>query len=249
MKKSLLLLVLALGLLTSSFAQDVGEESAKMTADQIINEYIKAIGGAEAWQSLEGMKVVGKISMMGVDYAFVTTMGAPNLMRLDVDIMGQKMVQSFDGETSWHIMPMMGINKPTEMSEAEARQINRNQLLPEFIDYANRGYTVELVDSREIEGVFTQGIRLTDGKDKDQTYYFDLENYVPIMTEVIITEGPMKGSIIETYLSDYTEIGNGMIIPFFNEVRMPQGSQKMTYTKVELNPELEEGFFSMPTNE
>lgn len=249
MKKSLLLLVLALGIFISSFAQDVGEDSAKMTADQIISEYIEVIGGAEAWQSLEAMKVDGKISMMGMDFAFVTTMGAPNLVRLDVDIMGQKMVQSFDGEISWHIIPMLGINKPTEMSELEALQINQNQLVPEFIDYAKRGYNVELVDSRKIEGVVTQGIRLTDGKDKDQIYYFELENYVPIMTEVIVTGGPMKGQSIETYLSDYTEIEDGMMIPFFTEVRTPQGSQKMIYNKVELNPELEEGFFSMPANE
>lgn len=220
-----------------------------MTADQIINEYIEVIGGAEAWQSLEAMKVDGKMAMMGMDFDFITTMGAPNQMRLDVDVMGQKMVQSFDGETSWQIMPMMGINKPTEMTEAEAKQINQNQLVPEFIDYANRGYSVELVDAREVEGVATQGVRLTDGKDKDQTYYFDLENYVPIMMEIVMTEGPMKGTSIQTYLSDYTEIENGMMMPFFTEVRTPQGAQKMTFTKVELNPELEEGFFSMPDKE
>lgn len=82
MKKSLLLLVLVMGLLPSLFAQDVGEESVKMTVDQIINEYIEVIGGAESWQSLEAMKVDGKISMMGMDFAFVTTMGAPNHMHL-----------------------------------------------------------------------------------------------------------------------------------------------------------------------
>lgn len=244
MKKSFLLFALVLGLMPALFAQ---EANTKLTADKIINNYIETIGGVDAWKALKNSRAQGSMNMMGQEFPFTVTSGAPNKMRIDVDIMGQKMTQSFDGETSWHIMPMMGINKPTEMSEAEAKQVNQSELVPEFIDYAERGYTVELVDSREIEGVATQGVRITDGKDKDMTYYFDLENFVPIMMEVVVKEGQMKGATIETYFSDYQNIGDSdLIVPYFMEIKMPMGTQKMTISNMELNVEVEDKFFSMP---
>lgn len=243
MKKSFLLFALVLGLLPALFAQDAN----KLTADEIIDNYIEVIGGADAWKALKNSQSLGKMNMMGQEFAFTATSSSPNKLRIDVDIMGQKMIQSFDGETAWHIMPMMGINKPTQMGEAEAKQVNQNELVPEFIDYADRGYTVELVDSREIEGVQTQGVRITDGKDKDMTYYFDLENFVPIMMETVVKEGQMKGATIETYFSDYQNVGDtDLIAPFFMEIKMPMGTQKMTIMEMKVNVELENDFFSMP---
>lgn len=243
MRKSIFLFALVLGLLPSLLVAQASEDV--MTADQIIEKYAEAIGGAENWLAVKSMRVDGKMMTQGMDFPFVTTMSSPNKMRIDVNIMGQDMVQSFDGETAWQLSPMMGINAPTKMSEVEAKQVNQSELVPEFINYAERGYTVELVDEREIEGVATQGIRLTDGKEKDQTYYFDLENFVPIMMEVTAKDGPFKGASIENYLSDYQEV-NGLMIPFFTEIRNPQGTMKMQFTKIELDVELADDFFSMP---
>lgn len=255
MKKTLLLFALVLGLMPTLFAQEAGAATAseektettasKYTADEIINNYIEAIGGAEAWKAFKNMRSEGKMAMQGQEFPFVVVMGAPNLMRLDVDIMADKMTQSFDGKTAWQIVPFMGINKPTEMSEIEAKDINQNELVPEFIDYAARGYTVELVDTREVEGIQTQGIRLTDGKDKDLTYYFDLENFVPIMTEGVAKYGQFKGATIQQVYSDYQE-AEGVILPFFTEIRLPIGIRQMILTKIESNVEIAEGFFSMP---
>lgn len=243
MKKSLLLFALVLGLLPSLFAQEA--KATTLTADEIASNYIEAIGGADAWKAAKNVRMSGKMAMMGMEMPMTVTMASPNLMRIDVDIMGQKMIQSFDGETPWQVMPMMGINKPTKMAEAEAKQVNQSELVPEFIDYAERGYQIELVDAREIEGVATQGVRIFDDADKDMTYYFDLENFVPIMMEVTVKEGEMKGTSIESFFSDYEEV-DGLIIAHFIELKTPQGSQKMIFDKTEVNAELEDKLFSMP---
>ncbi|PHI18527.1 hypothetical protein CEQ90_17410 [Lewinellaceae bacterium SD302] len=216
-----------------------------MTADQIIDNYIEAIGGAKVWKSTKNMKADGKIMMGGMEFNYVVHTSAPNLMRLDADVMGQTLTQSYDGETAWQINPMMGTSAPSKMSEVEAKQVNQSELVPEFIDYAERGFTVELMDEREVEGVATQGIRLTDGKDKDLTYYFDLENFVPIMAETVIKDGDMKGATATMKFSDYQEV-DGMMMPFFIENSSPQGSVKLITTKVETNVEIEDGFFAMP---
>lgn len=243
MKKSILLFALILGLLPSLLVAQATDDV--MTVDQIIENYVEAIGGAEAWKSTKNMKVDGKLMMGGMEFPYIVHMTAPNLMRLDADVMGQTMTQAFDGETAWQINPMMGTSAPSKMSEVEAKQVNQSELVPEFIDYAERGYTVEMMDEREVEGVPTQGIRLTDGKDKDITYYFDLENFVPIMAETVIKDGDMKGATATMKFSDYQEV-DGMIMAFYVENSSPQGTIKLITTKVETNVEIEEDFFTMP---
>ncbi|MEM9836668.1 MAG: hypothetical protein AAF828_09210 [Bacteroidota bacterium] len=241
MKKSFLLAALVLGLLPSLFAQD-----SKLTADEIIDNYIEVIGGEDAWREVKTVQMEGKMSMFGRDIPATITSGDPNKFRIEMDIQGQKVIQSYDGETPWQIMPMMGITTPTKMSEAEASTVTQTEILPEFIDYANRGYSVEMVDPKEVEGVPTQGIKITDGKKKTMVYYFDTENFVPIMMSMTITEGQAKGSVINSYLSDYEEI-DGKMVATSTEVKMDgQTFQKLTVEKVTFGIELEEGFFSMP---
>jgi hypothetical protein len=157
------------------------------------------------------------------------------------------MIQSFDGETAWQIMPMMGITTATKMKDEEASSVNQAELLPEFIDYEERGYTIELVDAREIEGVATQGVKLSDGKKKTLVYYFDLETFVPIMTSTTIMEGQAKGSVVESYMSEYDEVEGGIIVPFSTEVKIDGKSfQKLVIEKFMINTEMEDGMFSMP---
>ena len=233
---------LILGILPSIFAQ-----ASEFTADELAANYIEAIGGEEAWRKVENMTMEAKSAMFGMDFPTTVSMDAPNRFRLDVNIQGQKMIQSFDGETAWQIMPMMGITTPTKMSEEEATNVNQTELLPEFIDYEKRGYTIELVDAREIEGVATQGVKLSDGKKKTLVYYFDLETFVPIMTSTTVMEGQGKGSLIESYMSEYDEVEGGLILPFSTEVKVDgKLLQKLIVEKVMINTEMEEGMFSMP---
>lgn len=242
MKKSFLLFALVLGFLPSIFAQ-----TADLTVDEIAANYIETIGGEEAWRKVNNMKMEAKSAMFGMEFPTTVSMASPNHFRLDVNIQGQKMIQSFDGETAWQIMPMMGITTPTKMSEEEATAVNQAELLPEFIDYEKRGYTIELADAREVEGVATQGVKLSDGKKKTLVYYFDLETFVPIMTSTTVMEGQMKGSVVETYLSEYDEIEGGIIMPFSTETKIDGKSfSKMTAEKIIINTEMEEGMFAMP---
>lgn len=241
MKKSFLLFALVLGLLPAVFGQ-----AAELTADEIAAKYIEVTGGEEAWRGIKNIQMEAKSAMYGMEFPTLVTMSYPNHFRLDVNIQGQKMIQSFDGETAWQIMPMMGITTPTNMSEEEATSVNQSEVLPEFIDYANRGYTIELADAREIEGVATQGVKLSDGKKKTLVYYFDLETFVPIMTSTTIMEGQGKGSVVDSYMSEYDEV-DGVILPFSTETKIDgQTLMKMTVQKITTNTELEPNLFSKP---
>ena len=73
-------------------------------------------------------------------------------------------------------------------------------------------------------------------------YYFETENYVPIMTETEIQQGPMKGQMSKSTMGDYQEV-EGMYFPF----SINQGGQAMAVKKIEINPTVDTKVFEMPT--
>jgi outer membrane lipoprotein-sorting protein len=61
--------------------------------------------------------------------------------------------------------------------------------------------------------------------------------------------GPAKGQFTETYLSDYREV-DGLTFPFFIESKVNgQSLQKLSVKSIQINPELDANFFTMPAKQ
>jgi len=222
------------------FAQDAP------SAKEIAETYIENIGGVDAWKALKATKMNGKASMQGMEFPITITSSEGNMMHVEVSVQGQKIIQAFDGETAWQVMPFAGVTEPTEMSEEEAEQSKDMRFLSEFIDSEERGFTLESVEGKEVEGTPTYGVRVTDEKGLDNTYYFDTEYMIPVMMASPIKSGPQKGAMMETFMSDYQEI-EGLMVPMFMEVKFNGSTvQKMTFTEAILNPEIDKAMFSLP---
>lgn len=242
MNKLLLLLAVCL---TGSLGLTAQETAP--SPREIGDAYIENTGGEEAYRNVQSMKMEGKSMMQGMEFPMTVVTSDPNKLRIDVDIQGSPMTQAFDGETAWMLFPMQGITEPKEMSEEEAQGFRETPFLSEFIDTEERGYMLEAVEGKEIEGTPTYGVRVTNDEDYDRTYYFDTENMVPIMMVSTMKGGQMTGMEMESYLSDYQEVEGGYIMPMYTEQKVNgQTFMQMTYDEVEINPEVEEGYFSVP---
>ncbi|MTB51856.1 hypothetical protein [Lewinella sp. W8] len=240
MKKIFLLLSLCFIFVGQAIAQDAPSPR------EIGDAYIENTGGVDAWKAIEATKVKGTAAMQGMEFPMTMTNAKGDKSYLEVDVQGQKIIQAFDGEVAWQVMPFQGITKPTEMSPEETEQAKDQKFLSEFIDTEARGFKLEAVEGKEIEGTETYGVRVTNEEGYDHTYYFDTEYMIPIMVATPIKSGPQKGAMMETYMSDYQEVEN-IMMPFFMEVKFNgQSIQKITFTEVTLNPEVKAEMFSMP---
>jgi hypothetical protein len=77
-------------------------------------------------------------------------------------------------------------------------------------------------------------------------YYFDSENFVPIMVHEEVMDGPGKGMIMESKMSDYQEV-EGLYMPFsMTQGLKDQPGQPITITSIELNPTVDESEFEFP---
>ena len=139
-----------------------------------------------------------------------------------------------------------------EKSDNEATQNLKNELaqFPDpFLNYKEKGYTVELIGKETIDGAETFKIKLTkkpvlvNGESLPNIthYYFDTENFVPIVVESTVNQGPMKGQTVKSTLSDYQEV-DGIYFPF----SMGSQFQTMEFKEIKLNPEVDAASFALP---
>lgn len=241
MKKTLFLMSLVLFCFISlqSTAQDV-------KVDDIIQNYLKNTGGAENWKKLKSIKMKGKMSMQNMEFPVVLYRMPEKKQRVEIDIQGKQIVQAYDGTDAWMINPMMGSTEPQRMPDEMAGEMKEEVFEDVLIDYKKKGHQAELIGKETIEGAETYKVKFTE-KDGDVRYYFfETENFVPIMLRTSIKSGPAKGMNAETYMSDYQEV-EGFVIPHYLEVRQNgQVGQKITLETVTFNEQLDPALFAFP---
>ena len=219
------------------------------TADEIIANYFENTGGIDKWKALQTTKIEGQMHMGGFDFPGTIYSTKPNLQYMTFSVQGKELVQAYDGETAWSINPFMGSTEPQKMPEAEAKQFTEDEFESPFMNYKDKGHTVELLGTQEVEGAETYELKLTKANGNVEYHYFDTENFVPIMMKRSVSSGPQQGQNMETYLSDYQEV-DGIYFPFFIETKIAgQSFNKITIKTVEINPEVDMAMFAYPKAE
>lgn len=243
----ILLAAIAMMISVSSFAQ--------VTADEIIDNYFEQMGGKDAFRNLKGQKMSAEVDYGGMTIPLEIYMMADGKQITKIEFMGMSLSQDvFDGTVAW------GTNQMTmkaEKSDAEATE-NKLRAVGEYpsplLDYADKGYTVELMDNDVIDGVDCYKLRVTkkpmivEGEEVENVeyYYFDQETFVPLMTESEMMSGPEKGGMGITLYSDYQEV-DGMYFAFSMTFKTEDSDgQLIELESIELNPEVSDDFFAFP---
>jgi outer membrane lipoprotein-sorting protein len=224
------------------------------SADEIIETYFENTGGAENWANVHGLKMTASINQMGMEIP-IEMVQFKDKMYTKISVQGMEIKQGvFDGETLWSTNFM---SMKAEKSDQEDVDNVRNELaeFPDpFLNYREKGFTVELMGTESIEGSDVFKIKLTktpmviDGEEIPNVsiYYFDSENYVPIMLHEEVMDGPGKGMIMESKMSDYQEV-EGLYMPFsMTQGVKDQPGQPITISSIELNPTVDESEFEFP---
>jgi len=228
------------------------------TADEIINTYFENIGGLENLKKVEGIKMVAMAKGQGMEIPIEIIQLKGGKQMTVISIQGKELKQNvFDGEVLWSINFMtMKAEKSDEEATANMR-LGNNDFLDDFIDYKEKGYTVELLGKETIDGAETFKVKLVkepvtvDGKEEESIsfYFFDVDNFVPIAIQAEIKSGQGKGMISETTFSDYQEV-DGIYFPFsMTQGVKGQPGSPITMTSIELNPKIDAGIFSFPKDE
>ena len=224
------------------------------SVDEIIENYFENTGSAKSWAEVESIKKNMSVNQMGMELP-IEQYQSSDRTYTKVSVQGMEIKQNvFDGETFWSTN---WSTMKAEKSDQKNVQIVKDELseFPDpFLNYKKNGFIVELMGKEIVDGTDTFKVKLikkpmlVDGEEvpKVSIYYFDSENFVPIMLHEEVMSGQLKGTIIEVKMNDYQEV-EGLYMPFsMSQGVKDQPGQPITITSIELNVKADESEFRFP---
>lgn len=213
-------------------------KAADLSAEQVIDRYVAALGGKEAIEKVESYKTIGSMSMMGQNLEITQAFKKPNLTYLSVS-MGGMVVQKevFNGS----VLKMSGMQGEKQMTEGkEFDAAKANAALCSEMNYIKNGYQLTV-----------KGVELLNGKDvyvlevvkngSTTTEYYDVASGLKVKSSAV-AETP-QGTVQQvTEYGDYKEV-DGILFPY--SIKMATGGMVMntTLTTVEVNKAIDSTMF------
>jgi hypothetical protein len=156
------------------------------------------------------------------------------------------MVQAYDGQTAWMIMPFMGSTDPEKMPEEQAKDFQEQADIDgPLVDYKEKGHTVELSGKEDMEGTDVYKLKVTLKNGDVRYIYLDGENFIELRRA---GKYKRQGAEIEadTYFGDYKPV-NDLMVPHAIESKVSgQTVSQITVEKVEMDVAMEDAIFKMP---
>ena len=218
------------------------------TADDIISNYIKTVGGMERIASIKSLRRTGKfIGGGGFEARVLQENRRPQMVREEFALQGMTGINAWDGKSGWKIEPWDGKKDPEALGEAEQKEIIEDSDFDgPLINYRQKGNKVEYIGREPVEGTDAYKLKVTHANGDVQFYSMDIDYFVPIKIE---TRRMIRGAEreFETSLGDYKEV-NGWYLPFSIEsnVKGSTNRQKVAYEKIEANVALSDDRFARP---
>lgn len=231
--------ILLPSLLLAAFLSTVFSLQAQ-TADEVIDKYITAIGGKEKWKQITSMMIEGQIEVQGIEIPF--TMQAVNNTgtRVDAEFQGSKIIDITTPTKGWAQNPFAGKTSLQPLTTDELNdKLDQLDIQGAFVDYKEKGSTVEALGKDEEDGNEYFKIKLTTKNKKETTYFFDLKTNLIYKEE---TTSKQQGQDVKVTAKnlDYQLTDFGVKVPF----KVDQGGMVMVTKKLVTNPAVDTKLFT-----
>ena len=243
MRKTLIIAIAAvLGVATAN-----AQSPKKLTADQVLERYVEAVGGRKALESHTSYVIKGTLEMVNANIKGTTEIwaAAPNRLAAITDLGGiGRISQIYDGSRAWAADPFTGSR---ELTGIEAVQIRRQAQFNADLKWRELWKSVELVDAPAPVGgrpVYVVKLTPKDGEGHPVTNFYDAETFLLVRTETVI-ETPQATTPSVTTLSDYRTVG-GVKMPFRTEQELANVLLRIIFTEVTFDVKIDDAKFAKP---
>jgi len=235
MRKLTLSFVIAAFAITALSAQDL---------DKILSDHYKA-SAQDKLSKITSISIKGDLVAMGMQTEISIYQSRPNKLRIEANLMGSKMIQTYNGTTGWTYAPAMGVAEPIEMGAEELKGVlNQANMDSPLWDYEAKGNTLELLGSSEDGSAHK--IKLTSAEVGEITIFISKENSLISKVNTIQNAQGMDMEI-ETELKDYKVVKG---IPTAHYIGSKMGGQPVstiTFKSIEYNNALDSSLFEKPS--
>jgi zinc protease len=246
------ILIVVLINLQKSFAQDSTETSPPemsetkkqvpegLTANDVIDNYLEAIGGKEIFSNVEDRTTILRGKIMGQNLSVVIKQKIPNKLRQNIRSGEMKQTILYDGTNGVMIIG----DKKTELDNNELEKLKLEAAMNFLLDPEAYGVSLELKGIETVDSLLCYKIVLITEEGKCWEQFYDIDSGLKIK-EVKEVETTLENFLQETYYSDYKEF-DGLKFPF--KIKQSFGMQtiEMNVSSVKLNEGLDNSIFEIP---
>jgi hypothetical protein len=186
------------------------------------------------------------IPMQGMEFPFTRMAKRPNKLRMDSPIQGMDIVQAYDGETAWWVMPPMGATDPQPMPEVQAQTMMQNSDMDgALIDYEAKGNTVELAGIENVgdKPAYKLNVTLADGSER--SHFIDSESFLEVKISTMVNQMG-QDMVVDSFFDDYMEIDGLQVWHTMTQKAMGQTSMELNVETLEFDIDMDDSMFEMP---
>jgi hypothetical protein len=216
--------------------------------DEIIKNHFEAVG-QENTVKAQTMTVTGKILQMGMELPVTMQYKKPMNFRMEVEIQGMKMVQAYDGQNGWMIMPWTGNLEPQDMGPDELKSLKqRGDFNGDFYNWQEKGYTVTYEGKEDMEGTPAYKIKVVRPDGDEALYFIDQDSYMILKVD---SKNLVQGAeVASTVIMGNYKMVDGIATAFSMEMRTNgQPAGQILLDSVKLDLPIEDAVFSKPVSE
>ena len=237
MRRLTISLVLTIFAITATSAQDL---------DKILSDHYKA-SAQDKISKVTSITMIGKSVAMGMETKMAIYMARPNNLRLEVNVMDTKIIQTYNGTTGWLYAPIMGVTEAREMTQDELKTVLAQADMDSPLwDYKAKGKSLELLGTSDDGSAYK--LKLTTAEGDVMTIFISKKTS---LLSKIITVQMAQGmeTEIEIEMKDYKVVKG---IPAAHYMATKMGGQVIsttTFESIEYNKALDSALFEKPVIE
>ena len=233
--------------ITCLWAQEAAPAAAEklnITAEQVLEKSLEAIGGAKAFEGLKSTYMKGTLELpaMGVTADVEIWAKAPNKMLSLTTVEGfGEVKQGFDGESAWAENPMSGLVVLDGEGAAVAR---RQATFNSELKWRELYPKVALKGKQKVGERDSYVVEMTPDDGQPVLQYFDVETFHLVRADV--HQNTMQGlSLVTTTFADYKDF-EGRKMPTTMKQNIPEGEVIIKIGEVKSNVEIDDAKFAKP---
>jgi hypothetical protein len=230
------------GVVSLSASEETGEPPARPSPEEVLSRYLEAVGGQEAFDALDSLRMHGTLASHRRERAEVEIVRAAPDRMLDVRRSEESTSRSgFDGTVAWR---QEGDEEP-ELREGAA--LERHRRLADL----SRPMGQRPAESLVVLGHETLGDRevvVLQGpspeSDRDERLSFDRESGL-LLRITTLDPSPLGANPVAFEYDDYRDVG-GVMLPFLHRTVAPDFTVETRFDSIERGVEVDEAAFAPP---
>lgn len=175
-----------------------------MSAEQVIDKYIQAIGGKEKLMAIKDETLSMEASAQGITLEMVSMKKDPGKVKVSVKAMGNEVQsQVFDGKSG----KVTQQGQSAAMDEKELKKASGDALIFPELHYAKLGYKLSYKGTEAVNGSEAHKVVIEDPQGNKETTFFDVKTGYMVKNVEVSEAGTQT-----TEFTDYQE-QNGIFSP------------------------------------